>query len=182
MRFSVPRSHNTGPLIYTFSGLIIVIILILKIKKTILPSKPNDVDLCKIMSFTYAICAVFRTPKPKYRPTNSNIYWSYQNLIHALSDPFVIRSMRKPIQSLSDPIVIWSNRYPIQSLSDPIVIWSNRYPIHSLSDPGWGIQVLSRKTIIGNLRSKFLIVFSSMRERGPKFTIWGIYSQFSTEN
>ena len=34
MRFSVPRSHNTGPLIYTFSGLIIVIILILKITIT----------------------------------------------------------------------------------------------------------------------------------------------------
>ena len=128
------------------------------------------------MLFTYWICAVFRTPKPKYRPTDSDISKSYQNLIHALSNWFVIRTMRNPIQSLSDPIVIRSNRYPIQSLSDPIVIWSNRYPY------GFGIQVLSRKTIIGNLQSKFLIVFSSMRERVQKFTIWGIYTQFSTEN
>ena len=93
-------------------------------------------------------------------------------LIHLLSDPFVIRSICYPIHLLSDPFVIRSTRYPIHLLSGPFAIWSIRYlihswsdpfvirsiycPIHALSDPGWGIQVLSRKTIGKNLRSKFL--------------------------
>ena len=47
---------------------------------------------------------------------------------------------------------------------------------------GFGIQVLSRKTIIGNLQSKFLIVFSSMREREPEFTkVAGLLHDFNRE-
>ena len=67
--------------------------------------------------------------------------WSICYLIHLLSDPFVIWSIRYPIHLLSDPFVIRSIRYPIHLLSDPFVIWSIRLLF------GWGIQVLSRKTI-----------------------------------
>ena len=58
-----------------------------------------------------------------------------RHLIHSLSDPFVIRSIRYLIHLLSDPFVIQSIHYPIHLLSDPFVIRSIRYPIHLLSNP-----------------------------------------------
>ena len=98
--------------------------------------------ICSICSFlpliiqSFNLYAVFRTPKPKYRPTDLILIWSIPYPIHSLSDPFVIQSICYLIHSLSDPFVIRSIRYPIHLLSDPFVIWS----IWLLF--GWGIQVL----------------------------------------
>jgi len=77
-------------------------------------------------------------------------------LIHTLSDPYAIRSICYPIHTLSDPFAIWSIRYLIHTLIDPYAIQSIRYPIHTLYYTAEVPINLSRKTIIGNLRSKFL--------------------------
>ena len=213
MRFSVPRSNNTDPLIPSMSDLIIVWSMPDLIHYLI-----HLYSLCKFVlsSIHYLILdAVFRTPKPNTDTLIQTFFcliviWSMRYFIYALSDPCVIRSICYLIHSLSDPFVIWSNCYPIyllsdpfavwsicglihslsdpfavwsirclilslsdpftvrsircliHSLSDPFAVWSIRCPIHTclihiLSDPyGWGIQVLSRKTIGKNLRSKFL--------------------------
>ena len=137
MRFSVPRSNNTDPLIKSISDLSIVW------------SMPDLIHylihlffLCKLVlsSIHYSISdAVFRTPKLNTDTLIQTFFsliviWSMRYLIYALSDPGVIWSMRYPIYMLSNLFVIWSICYPIHLLSDPFVIQSICYLIHSLSD------------------------------------------------
>ena len=166
MRFSVPRSNNTDPLLPSISDLIIVW------------SMPDLIhyliylySLCKFVlsSIHYSILdAVFRIPKLNTSPliktffgliisdscvissmrylipvlSDPYVIWSMRYLIHALSDLYVIQSICYPIYSLSNLFVIWSICYLIHSLFDPFVFWSICYLIHLLSDPFviWSIR------------------------------------------
>ena len=99
MRFSVPRSQNTDPLIQSLSEPFVIWSIRYPIHS---------------LSDPFVIRSI-RYPIHSLSDTFVIRYISYP--IQSLSDPIVIWSNRYPIQSLSDPIVIRSNRYLIQSLS-----------------------------------------------------------------
>ena len=95
MRFSVPRSQNTDPLIQSLSEPFVI--------SSIRYPIHSLSDPFVIWSIPYRIHSL----------SNTFVIPSIRYLIHPLYNPFVIRSIRYPIHTLSDPYAIKWLRSPL---------------------------------------------------------------------